>query len=314
MSQLRIKVVAGRESGKRLKLRETEAPIGRGPGNVIRIDEPEVSREHAKLVFDAGQWYLENISRNGTRLDGKTVTKKRRPITEPGVISVGELPILEIVGFDAPEAVPLDDEDDDEAGDQPPAGLSKRSKLWIGIGAYMGLMVLLALFLHYNDQISGEDDDAGSAPLTYLTKDQIAEEIRAPIEQAVTPDPDEALDWITEGREAFSKRKQALNYLYEANFMFKRAQSLVRDDVPGNGVLEKARNRRTIRWAEQELIDAVWEEYDTARRYFRAQDYGIAADGFDRVVQRYPKPDSVIKQNAERFRDRARGLAGKRRR
>jgi len=55
----------------RLKLRNV---LGRNPACDVRVEHPSVSREHAVIHWADGQWWLRDLgSRNGSRVDGRTV-------------------------------------------------------------------------------------------------------------------------------------------------------------------------------------------------------------------------------------------------
>lgn len=54
--------------------------LGRDPECEISLDDPMVSRQHARAFVQNRQWYIEDLrSRNGTRLLGQLVTKAALP-------------------------------------------------------------------------------------------------------------------------------------------------------------------------------------------------------------------------------------------
>jgi hypothetical protein len=54
--------------------------IGRDPACGLWLDDPKVSRQHARLRLEAGVWLLEDLgSRNGTLVDGKRVERIALP-------------------------------------------------------------------------------------------------------------------------------------------------------------------------------------------------------------------------------------------
>ena len=58
--------------------------IGREPGSTVCINDPSVSREHARLTISAEEATLEDLaSKNGTQVMGK-------PIKQPTVIKDGD--------------------------------------------------------------------------------------------------------------------------------------------------------------------------------------------------------------------------------
>lgn len=55
---------------------QTEITIGRSDDNHIPLADPQVSRLHAKLTLEDGQWMLHSLGRNGTRLAGKLIASE----------------------------------------------------------------------------------------------------------------------------------------------------------------------------------------------------------------------------------------------
>ncbi|MCC9609502.1 FHA domain-containing protein [Blastopirellula sp. JC732] len=53
-----------------------EITIGRSDDNDIHLADPQVSRLHAKLTLEDGQWTLHSLGRNGTRLGGKLIVSE----------------------------------------------------------------------------------------------------------------------------------------------------------------------------------------------------------------------------------------------
>jgi pSer/pThr/pTyr-binding forkhead associated (FHA) protein len=74
---------------------EGETTIGRGAGCGVSIDDAHVSKLHARLTPQDGEWVLEDLgSTNGTVLDGEPVA---RPVAirPGGRIGIGEI-LLEL--------------------------------------------------------------------------------------------------------------------------------------------------------------------------------------------------------------------------
>jgi pSer/pThr/pTyr-binding forkhead associated (FHA) protein len=70
-------------SGQSWRLNPQEANlIGRGleaeNGNLILLPHPTISKLHVRIWLEAGtqQWYVENLSRNGTNLNGHILVAK----------------------------------------------------------------------------------------------------------------------------------------------------------------------------------------------------------------------------------------------
>lgn len=69
-------VVRGRDRGRVFWLDAPSMTVGRDPGNLIRLDDTEVSRRHAVLELDAdGYWLADLASSNGTFCNGQRVER-----------------------------------------------------------------------------------------------------------------------------------------------------------------------------------------------------------------------------------------------
>ncbi len=74
---------------------EGETTIGRGAGCGVSIDDAHVSKLHARLTPQDGEWVLEDLgSTNGTSLDGDRVVRPTA-IRPGGRITIGEI-VLEL--------------------------------------------------------------------------------------------------------------------------------------------------------------------------------------------------------------------------
>jgi transcriptional regulator with PAS, ATPase and Fis domain len=72
-----------------------EILVGRSSAATVQIDDPKVSREHLRIVRRAGALQLVDLgSRNGTRLNGKTVRGETVPLASGDTIAVGQAEIL----------------------------------------------------------------------------------------------------------------------------------------------------------------------------------------------------------------------------
>jgi transcriptional regulator with GAF, ATPase, and Fis domain len=64
--------------------------IGRAPSNQIILRDDMCSREHAEIVFDAGEWHVGDLkSTNGTFLNGERLTE-REPLQPRDEIRIGK--------------------------------------------------------------------------------------------------------------------------------------------------------------------------------------------------------------------------------
>jgi hypothetical protein len=62
----------GPTTGKTYSLEASEISVGRDPSNDIVINDAEVSRKHAQLIFQEGSYIMEDLgSTNGTYINGQ---------------------------------------------------------------------------------------------------------------------------------------------------------------------------------------------------------------------------------------------------
>ena len=72
-----LQIEQGVEPGRRIELRGGRAVIGRSSECDIPLDVAAVSRQHAALVEEGGQYYVEDLeSRNGTFLNDRPVVRR----------------------------------------------------------------------------------------------------------------------------------------------------------------------------------------------------------------------------------------------
>ena len=62
--------------------------IGRDDDAHIRVDSKHVSRRHAKIVLGTEGYFLEDMSRNGTFVNGDFLSKDKRLLREGDVIEI----------------------------------------------------------------------------------------------------------------------------------------------------------------------------------------------------------------------------------
>ncbi|MCC6148448.1 MAG: FHA domain-containing protein [Anaerolineaceae bacterium] len=84
-SGFRLVIRAGPSAGKVFPLDKTELFIGRDLNNDVTINDPEVSRRHARLFMQGANFVIEDLgSTNGTQINGQR-------IMGPHILRSGEL-------------------------------------------------------------------------------------------------------------------------------------------------------------------------------------------------------------------------------
>jgi putative peptide zinc metalloprotease protein len=78
------------DDGRRLGLTR-DVTIGRADDNAVRLDDPAVSRHHARIRAGAGGPVVEDVgSSHGTWLDGRRLDGRRRPLRDGSRIRLGD--------------------------------------------------------------------------------------------------------------------------------------------------------------------------------------------------------------------------------
>ncbi|MGC8878664.1 MAG: NBR1-Ig-like domain-containing protein [Anaerolineae bacterium] len=95
----------GKRAGQTFSSPGPAVTIGRVSDNSIVIDDPQISRHHASITFEGGQWVLRDLgSTNGTTLNGQPVTVPV-VVRDGDMIGLGEMAMsVQLVGVAGSEA------------------------------------------------------------------------------------------------------------------------------------------------------------------------------------------------------------------
>jgi pSer/pThr/pTyr-binding forkhead associated (FHA) protein len=87
MPLVTFQVLEGIDKGRTFRELPTPVTIGREEGNILRLNDERVSRFHAKVQYNNGEFILTDLeSTNGTRVNGNVVQIRRlRPGDRVGV-------------------------------------------------------------------------------------------------------------------------------------------------------------------------------------------------------------------------------------
>jgi len=98
--------VAGPQQGERAVLMTSTSLVGRSPAAEVRLMEEASSREHVRFQFTHEGWVMENLSANGTLINGKRFKRNKKVLLDTGdVMGIGlETKVLYIAPGDDPEA------------------------------------------------------------------------------------------------------------------------------------------------------------------------------------------------------------------
>lgn len=79
----------GPNAGRRYSLEEGTTDLGRHANSVVCLESQAVSRHHARIVMENGEYFVEDLkSSNGTFLNGKRI-EGRIPLTERDTLQIG---------------------------------------------------------------------------------------------------------------------------------------------------------------------------------------------------------------------------------
>jgi len=82
-------IISTREGNKTLTITNPETTLGRNSDNMIALEEQSVSRNHAKITYSAGNYFIEDLgSSNGTFINGRKV--KKQLLNNADVIQLGQ--------------------------------------------------------------------------------------------------------------------------------------------------------------------------------------------------------------------------------
>ena len=84
--QAKLIIMQGPRQGQRITLSSELLPLGR---RELASNNTTISRQHAKVVFRGGSYWLEDMSKNGTWVDNTRVYGEA-PLVDGSVIVIGD--------------------------------------------------------------------------------------------------------------------------------------------------------------------------------------------------------------------------------
>jgi predicted component of type VI protein secretion system len=105
----RLVMTQGPQPGQTFALDQDLLTLGRDPNNVIVINDPQVSRQHARITHQGGRIVLEDIgSTNGTFVNGMRLTNPHA-LANGDVVGLGDVVTLTYYGASPAVTEPLAD-------------------------------------------------------------------------------------------------------------------------------------------------------------------------------------------------------------
>ena len=98
VSGLQLLVQQGPRAGQAFDLNRPVVTIGREAGNDIVLDDPQVSRQHARLTLQGASYMIEDLgSTNGSFINGRRVMTPT-PLNPGDKLGLGDTVVLEVQG------------------------------------------------------------------------------------------------------------------------------------------------------------------------------------------------------------------------
>jgi len=178
LAKAHLECMAGPEKGQTLRVAPSTTTIGRDPACDIVLSETAISRHHCRIERRAEQWFLRNLSSNGTILNKKPAddvaladrdeirigakTRLRFVVESVTLSSTGRPQFRRRTG--APEEGEAGDEAAEEPQEDKPSLFQRRKGVFIGLGIYLVAMVVVAAVVGYYKYI-GPEKVSGGVPI-----------------------------------------------------------------------------------------------------------------------------------------------------
>jgi hypothetical protein len=305
---LQVHITAGPQAGARLKLSQSPVTFGRSPDNTLVLDLSTVSRNHGELRYEDDQWWLYNLSQNGTKVGRKRVTKKPRALEDGASVLIGDEEVFRVyhdAETEPPAAAPAHDTPEHAQPETaaPGTGAGKRSKLWIIIGVWLllcvGLFVLLATTI-------GKDDNGDGPGTNQLVRYADAREVRQVLKREVereTPDDYLYTVNIEQARQAEVSQPRE-RFLYEAYDKYREATRY----LPEGTQLEPQDRQRYDRVLD-DLAELIYLRFDRAHTLYGQNLYEDVIQEIDQLREFFPANPNEDPVAAQIMRLRGRASA-----
>jgi pSer/pThr/pTyr-binding forkhead associated (FHA) protein len=288
-------VTEGLRKGTQLEINSQGIRIGRDPNNELHLDDPEVSRHHARVILHNGAvWVQDAGSRNGIFVNGNRVSGHKQ--ISPGArIQIGThqfLVQLPQLASDSSISVDLG-----SISTQRPPSNEPPKKLILGIGGAVCLLAIVGMLAMRKSNSPGPtglpDANPVIAEATDNTEnlsaaDRLARSLEGADQEENIPDP-------PEGSSARELRNQA-HELYQAGYFHDALIKYKQCTMLDQG-MEICRARTDKLTAE---IDKLKQEhYTSCLRYLEVQQYDQALASCEMVLQLEPNENAEIHKGAE---------------
>jgi pSer/pThr/pTyr-binding forkhead associated (FHA) protein len=283
-------MLCGPRQGQRVELNGEEFLFGRQPDCDIPIIGEFVSREHGMIARVNDQWVLQNASPNGTQVNRKKVGRKGFKLLTQDIVQVDGQDVFQVIIPDI-ATTPVNTVADVNPEDSAKRAASKRTKIWIGIGGYMVIMMFLFIYL---GTLSKSEEQIIEKPRE-LSQSEIEFIIRKPA-KVTAPDPLAAAEFINQADELYNRQDATYSGTYRVYHAYKMALAHSRKNY--------FEDKHQLRFdqVQNQLIDEVSRRYNEAFERLRSREYKAAEERFRRLNDYFPDTTTDIFKNCEQQR------------
>jgi predicted component of type VI protein secretion system len=304
MQTLHVQLLSGPGAGRKASFQASPLSFGRDAANALVLVGEFVSRQHGVIRFENDRWLIENLSANGTRLNGRKLNKPQ-PLRTGDTVSIGDEPVFSVT-LDAPPA-------QGPASQEKPEDIAarksrKQARLWVGIGIYMACMLGLMIFFQTNRR-----PDTGQRVRfpEQWPADRVERELTADLKRH--PDEFQAQEHLKRALELTSRLDDSPEVLYLAYRAYREAlayRGLTRFDDPA----VESKHRRI----REQFLSSIQQLYAQAYNAGASGEYERGADLCARLVKIYSDRTAPLHGHVEDlqllFRKESQALKGKKKR
>lgn len=283
MTRLIAQILTGARRGRRESFARTPIAFGRSAECDLILDIPQISRKHGMIVYEDDRWVVVNESPNGTTVNGRKVGARPRPLVHGDVIGVGRDPLF-AVGF---EQTGEDEQADEQPGEAVAADsqadhMKRRSKLWMGIGIYAGLILVILAVL---SQVMDKGNGGGPNFPTMLKPQQIETALTAPLE--LSTNDRLAAESLNRARSLYNQIARSDETLFDCYMAFKQALAYA-DKTSFEGA-----DQLQFTDAKEKTVKMVIEQYRDAYALTQSEKWTRAEAALRHMVVNFELPKTI---------------------
>ncbi|MBI2609123.1 MAG: FHA domain-containing protein [Deltaproteobacteria bacterium] len=292
-----LEPVFGSPVSKKQELRSQDVfTIGRASSNILHIEDPQLSRHHAQIVFEHGKFYIEDlVSENGTLVNGTRITKHE--LHTGDVIKLGDAEFQfkmidkRFYGVPAPSHY-LPPQPYEMVGLRKPQKKSRK----VALTALFSLLVLCILYLF----LGPEKKEQGPQPASEIHSqgvkfENLAHEEKTKITESIT----EALRLMNEGDflgaiNILEKIRARVPAYEKSNALLAQAKKFYQERR-----VEESKQKENLTQALLQAKEGISFEVSTAIQNYRRRQFQEALESIDKALEQDPQGEIAPQEIAQ---------------